>query len=45
LQALGGPVESNAYPRCAHDAGGFWEGANIAAFLAKHLQPTPVPAR
>jgi cephalosporin-C deacetylase len=45
LQALTCPVESNAYPRCAHDAGGFWEGKNIADFLAKHLQPTPVPAR
>jgi cephalosporin-C deacetylase len=45
LQALVCPVESNAYPRCAHDAGGFWEGKNITDFLAKHLQPTPVPAR
>lgn len=45
LKALGGPVEHNAWPRCAHDAGAFWEGANIAAFLKKHLQPTPVPAK
>jgi cephalosporin-C deacetylase len=45
LQVLSCPVESNAYPRCAHDSGAFWEGANIAAFLAKHLQPIPVSAR
>lgn len=45
LKALVCPTEYNAWPRCAHDAGGFWEGKNIADFLAKHLQPTPVPAK
>lgn len=45
LKALPGPVEANAYPRCAHDSGGFWENKNIADFLAKHLRPIPVPAR
>lgn len=45
LKTLVCPTEYNAWPRCAHDAGGFWEGKNIADFLAKHLQPTPVPAK
>lgn len=44
LSALGCPTEHNAYARCAHDAGAFWESKNIADFLAKHLQPIPVPA-
>lgn len=43
LKVLGGPVEYNAYPRCAHDSGGFWESRNIAEFLAKHLQPQAGP--
>jgi len=37
--ALAGPKEIHAYPRCAHDAGGHWEGENIEAFLAGHLRP------
>lgn len=45
LKVLGGPVEYNAWPRCAHDSGQFWEGKNINDFLAKYLQPTPVPAK
>jgi len=44
LKALTCPTEYNAYARCAHDSGAFWEGKNIADFLAKHLQPIPVPA-
>lgn len=44
LNVLTCPVEAHAYPRCAHDAGSYWEGAKIAAFLADHLRPTPVPA-
>lgn len=38
-EALGGPKEIHAYPRCAHDAGSHWEMANIEAFLAGHLRP------
>lgn len=37
--ALGGPKEIHAYPRCAHDAGSYWEAAQVRAFLAKHLHP------
>lgn len=38
-EALAGPKEIHAYPRCAHDAGSHWEMANIEAFLAGHLRP------
>ena len=31
--------ELHAYPRCAHDAGGFWDAAKVRAFLAEHLRP------
>jgi cephalosporin-C deacetylase len=33
------PTELHAYPRCAHDAGNYWEAANVEAFLAGHLHP------
>jgi cephalosporin-C deacetylase len=33
------PTELHAYPRCAHDAGSYWEAANVEAFLAGHLRP------
>ena len=29
----------HTYPRCAHDAGIYWEQANVEAFLAEHLRP------
>jgi cephalosporin-C deacetylase len=29
----------NTYPRCAHDAGAYWEMASVEAFLAEHLRP------
>jgi len=32
-------VSHNAYERCGHDSGSYWESARIAAFLAKHLRP------
>ena len=32
----------HTYSRCAHDAGTYWEQANVEAFLAKHL-PGSVP--
>lgn len=32
-------AELHAYPRCAHDAGSYWEGEHIEAFLAGHLRP------
>ncbi len=44
-EALAGPKEIHAYPRCAHDAGGYWEMANIEAFLAGHLRPNAPVAR
>jgi len=31
--------ELHAYPRCAHDAGSFWDAAKVKAFLAEHLRP------
>jgi cephalosporin-C deacetylase len=41
-KALAGPVEVHAYPCCAHDAGNYWEQANVEAFLAGHLRPVAV---
>jgi cephalosporin-C deacetylase len=32
-------VELHAYPRCAHDAGSFWDAAKVRVFLAEHLRP------
>jgi len=37
--ALGGPKELHVYPRCAHDAGSYWEMPKVEAFLAQHLHP------
>lgn len=39
FDALTCPKELHAAPRCAHDAGNFWEMAKVEAFLAKHLRP------
>lgn len=32
-------AELQTYPRCAHDAGSFWDAAKVRAFLAEHLRP------
>ena len=32
-------LELNAWDRCGHDAGSYWEMANVERFLAKHLGP------
>ena len=40
--ALTCPKELHAYPRCAHDAGIFWEMPKVEAFLAEHLRPAGV---
>lgn len=37
--ALACPKQIHTYPRCAHDAGAYWQGAQVAAFLAEHLRP------
>ena len=37
--ALRCPKELHVYPRCAHDAGIYWEMPKVEAFLARHLQP------
>ena len=37
--ALTCPTELHAYPRCAHDAGIYWEMPQVEAFLAQHLRP------
>ncbi len=39
VKAMTCPVELHAYPRCAHDAGIYWEMPNVEAFLATHLKP------
>ncbi len=37
--ALTCPKELHAYPRCAHDAGIYWEMPKVEAFLEAHLHP------
>ncbi len=39
VRAMTCPTELHASPRCAHDAGNYWEMAKAAAFLAEHLRP------
>lgn len=41
-QAMTCPTDFHAYPRCAHDAGAYWELAKVEAFLAQHLRPAGV---
>jgi cephalosporin-C deacetylase len=43
--ALTCPKEIHAYPRCAHDAGAYWETTKVEAFLAEHLKPAGAAAR
>jgi cephalosporin-C deacetylase len=38
-RALTCDTSFHTYPRCAHDAGIYWEQANVEAFLADHLRP------
>jgi cephalosporin-C deacetylase len=38
-RALTCPTELHVYPRCAHDAGIYWEMPAVEAFLARHLKP------
>jgi cephalosporin-C deacetylase len=33
-------VQVNAYERCAHDAGAYWDGKKVLAFLNEHLKPS-----
>ncbi|MGH2532105.1 MAG: acetylxylan esterase [Thermomicrobiales bacterium] len=44
-KALTCPKEIHAYPRCAHDAGAYWEAKKVEAFLARHLRPAAVHAQ
>jgi cephalosporin-C deacetylase len=37
--ALTCPKELQAHPRCGHDAGRYWMGPKVEAFLAQHLRP------
>jgi len=39
VNAMTCPVQLDAYPRCAHDAGNPWELAKVETFLAEHLRP------
>ena len=32
-------VEMNAYERCAHESGAYWDAPKVRAFLAGHLRP------
>lgn len=43
-KVMPGEVELNAYPRCGHDAGIYWEMPNVEAFLARHLKPAVASA-
>ena len=43
--ALSCPKELHAYPRCAHDAGIYWEMPKVEAFLAQHLHPAAASRR
>ena len=36
-RALTCPKDLHPYPRCAHDAGSYWETPRVEAFLAQHL--------
>ena len=38
-KAMRCPTEFHTYPRCAHDAGVYWEMPKVEAFLAQHLRP------
>ena len=38
-RAMTCPKDLHAYPRCAHDAGAYWEASKVEAFLAEHLRP------
>jgi cephalosporin-C deacetylase len=38
-QAMTCPKDLHAYPRCAHDAGAYWEARKVEGFLAEHLRP------
>jgi cephalosporin-C deacetylase len=40
--ALTCPKELHVYPRCAHDAGAYWEMPAVEAFLARYLRPGAV---
>jgi cephalosporin-C deacetylase len=37
--ALSCPKALHTYAGCGHDAGSYWEEANVEAFLAEHLKP------
>jgi cephalosporin-C deacetylase len=43
--ALSCPKELHVYPRCAHDAGIYWEMPKVEAFLAQHLRPATYGSR
>jgi cephalosporin-C deacetylase len=43
--ALSCPKEMHTAEGCAHDAGAYWEGAKVQAFLAEHLQPAAALVR
>jgi cephalosporin-C deacetylase len=44
VKAMSCPVEFLTYPRCAHDAGGYWCMSRIESFLAEHLNPAKYEA-
>jgi cephalosporin-C deacetylase len=43
--AMSCPKRLDAAPRCAHDAGSYWEMAKVEAFLAEHLRPAATTER
>ncbi len=42
VAAMTCPTDFKAYPRCAHDAGNYWEMPRVESFLAEHLRPAVV---
>ena len=39
VNAMTCAVEFRTFPRCAHDAGSYWNQARVESFLAEHLHP------
>jgi cephalosporin-C deacetylase len=45
FEQLGGPKELLTYEGAGHDAGSYWAGQRVQAFLAEHLQPASALVR
>ncbi len=45
VKAMTCPVEFRTFPRCAHDAGSYWNQSRVESFLAEHLNPAKYEAK